>query len=69
MLLISILIRPSRCRVFSQDIPTDVIIEVGEANFSLHKVRICRTWVFSSCFHNLLKFSVMNIQLVFMSLR
>ena len=25
-------------RVFSQDIPTDIIVEVGEATFSLHKV-------------------------------
>lgn len=26
-------------RVFSQEIPTDVVVEVGEANFNLHKVR------------------------------
>ena len=25
-------------RVFSQDIPTDVVVAVGEAHFSLHKV-------------------------------
>lgn len=28
-------------RVFSQEIPTDVVVEVGEANFPLHKVCEC----------------------------
>lgn len=38
------------CRVFSQDIPTDVVVRVGEANFSLHKVirtmfrNFCHAW-------------------------
>ena len=28
------------CRVFSQEIPTDLLVEVGGASFNLHKVHM-----------------------------
>jgi len=31
---------PHRCRVLTTDVPSDIVVEAGGMNFSLHKVRV-----------------------------
>lgn len=48
-------------RIFSQDIPADVVVEVGEANFSLHKVLQSSLHSDHFCVDNELMFEFMSM--------